>query len=243
MPSSLVHKDLSEDVMRRLIETQREQWKRGHGCECLLLLDDMASERKFFESKTFKELCFNSRHLHITVIMTLQYACAIPPCCRANCDVVVSLAERMFANRRKLYESFFGLCSYAEFDAIFNKCTADYEALVLWNKATSNELSDSLMWYKADLEAAKSAKISNANFWKIHEHFSDLSGRTKAPGPEGSALIDDVIHADEQGLTVVNAREILMPPREDLRKKSPIPEGDESETDYIESEAFQFSMP
>ena len=85
----------------------------------------------------------------------MQDAIALGPAVRGNCDVVIALAERMVGNRKRLYESFFGMTSFPEFCAIMDKCTDNFEALVLFNKAQSNDISDSLFWYKADMATAQ----------------------------------------------------------------------------------------
>ena len=150
MPPSLVHREINESLIKNLVETQRRQWKPPHeGKHVLLILDDMAHERKFMDSKIFKELAFNSRHLKITLILTLQYSMACGPAIRANVDAVFTMAERMQANRKRLYDGFYGLMSFPEFNTVMDSATNNYEALVLYNRTTSNQLEDSLFWWKA----------------------------------------------------------------------------------------------
>ena len=231
IPSTLVHREVSEAVLRNLVDVQRDQWKNGRkGYEVALILDDCAHERKLFDSKIFKELAFNSRHLHLTVIMTMQYAVALGPAVRGNCDVVITLAERMVGNRKRLYESFFGMTSYQEFAAIMDKCTENYEALVLWNKAKSNNLSDSMFWYKADLTKMPSqGRISSDWSWELHNHFN-VDGKVSAEHPAGTP-IDGVVQADEDDRTVAKHRVV------DL---SPVQTSIVEEATDLQSDAFRF---
>jgi hypothetical protein len=91
-----------------------------------------------------------------------------------------------------------------------DKCTENYEALVLFNKTQSNDISESLFWYRADLELCKKMQLCNRSFWRIHEHFSDETEDERFPA---GRAIDNIVQADEDGRTKVaaQAREVELP--------------------------------
>lgn len=245
IPSGLVHRDLSESALQNLCDVQREQWKRGHGSEVALILDDMAHERKIFDSRVFKSLAFNSRHLHLTVFITLQEALSIGPAIRTNCDVIFTLAERMMSNRKRLYENFFGMTSFLEFCAILDKCTENYESLVLYNKTQSNDISESMFWYKADIDLPRRVQMCKKPFLKIHEHFSaEEQGAESKRFPAGSA-IDHIVQADEEGCTkvVTQAREVELPELEDTKSFGFSNYRENHGSDDLISDAFAFDTP
>lgn len=210
MPPSLVHREINESLIKNLVETQRRQWKPPHeGKHVLLILDDMAHERKFMDSKIFKELAFNSRHLKITLILTLQYSMACGPAIRANVDAVFTMAERMQANRKRLYDGFYGLMSFPEFNTVMDSATNNYEALVLYNRTTSNRLEDSLFWWKAPAPSElEDLRIVDESFWRLDHHFR-MSDDTiiahqkarKKPGP-----INAVVTVDDSDRTIAERR-------------------------------------
>ena len=205
LPEAMVHRELSDEMLRSILMLQRKQWSRGHGSHIALVLDDIAFEKKLFDSKSFKELAYNGRHLKITLFVTLQYAIAIPPAIRCQADCVVTLSEKMLNNRKKLYENFFGTTTFPEFCSILDKTTNNHEALVLWNRSHSNDLDDSLFWYKADLEKSNNANMCKNKFWCLSQKCSGLTTHaTAAPAPIRAGMpIDDVVQADENDVTII----------------------------------------
>ena len=79
IPPSFVYREADDKLLMSLMESQRRRWATGKGPELLLVLDDVAWDTAFFNSKAFKQLAFNGRHMHITVILCMQYALCIPP--------------------------------------------------------------------------------------------------------------------------------------------------------------------
>ena len=211
LPESFVYRELSDEMLRLLLNLQRKQWSKGRGKHLALILDDIAFDKKLFDSKGFKELAYNGRHLKMTVFVTLQYAIAIPPAIRCQADCVLTLGEKMLNNRKRLYENFFGTTTFPEFCAILDKTTNNHEALVLWNRSHSNDLEQSLFWYKADLERSESAIMCNNAFWNMDAYcgssssdFEHHQGAPQVHAPVTAGMpISDVVHADENNVTMI----------------------------------------
>ena len=174
LPKSLIHSKYDEIVIKNIYELQKKQWKRGHGSHIGLLLDDVAFDTSVFKSEIMKQLFLNGRHRRLMVIICSQYSLLIPPMIRSNVDVVIAGRDPILANRKKLYESFFGVVdSFKEFDNIFQSCTQNYSTLVLVNntKSRSNKLEDRIFWYKAKKDLP-SFRFCDAIYWKCDSSMS-----------------------------------------------------------------------
>jgi len=168
LPRSLVHTKYDEIVIKNIYENQKKQWRRGKGSHVGLLLDDCAFDSSIFKSEIMKQLFLNGRHRRMMVLICSQYSLLIPPMIRSNLDVVIAGRDPILANRKKLYESFFGVVdSFAEFDRIFNACTQRYGVLVLVNntKTRSNRLEDRIFWYRA--KQYKHFKFCDKIYWDL----------------------------------------------------------------------------
>ena len=62
---------------KKRTKTNKKSKKMRGGVELCICLDDVAWDRSFFTSKTFSQLCFNGRHMHITA--RSKGACADRP--------------------------------------------------------------------------------------------------------------------------------------------------------------------
>ena len=81
---------------------------------------------------------------------TTQYVMAIPPLIRSNIDYVIALKEPVKANRRKLYEYFYGVFpSFEEFESTFAACTDNYGCMVLDRTKGDTSLRSMIRFYRA----------------------------------------------------------------------------------------------
>jgi len=116
-----------------------------------LILDDCMFDDKVMKTPTQRKLHLNGRHYNTSIFNTTQYCMIIPNAIRTNIDYVLALKDTIKANRRRLYEYFFGsFPSFAEFDKVFQKCTENYGALVLDRTQPSGKREDMIKWYVAN---------------------------------------------------------------------------------------------
>jgi predicted ATP-dependent endonuclease of OLD family len=169
LPGAFIFREPDEKHLDRIMDYQRQQLKKKDVKNLLLILDDCAFDRSFFNTKSFRQLAFNGRHLKITVILTLQYAISIPPGIRVQVDLVLQLNERLLGNRKTLFETFFSIVSFEEFCRILDRSTTGFDCLVLYNRSRSNNLADSFFWYAASPEDSKNARLMKTSFWKMTE--------------------------------------------------------------------------
>ena len=218
IPPSFVYREADDKLLLSLMESQRRRWATGKGPELLLVLDDVAWDTAFFNSKAFKQLAFNGRHMHITVILCMQYALCIPPPIRAQVDLCITMSDHLLTNRKKLFEQFFGMMKFEEFMQIMDKSTNGFECLCLWNRSRSNELDTMLFWYLANLEDSENARVGKSAYWKLSEHYgrntfgfaplNDTQQQQKIEdiSPELGQPIDTIVKAGSDGKTVVIKR-------------------------------------
>jgi len=61
------------------------------------------------------------------------------------------LREPVINQRKKLHQYFFGLFpTYEEFSTVMDKCTENFECLVLDQTQITNKIEDCVYFYKAD---------------------------------------------------------------------------------------------
>jgi len=177
LPPQFVYDDYSTELMQKLIKFQTKRTQEARARKKLrdkyrgdpqmlranpeidprmwLVLDDVLHDVKTFVSdKSAKFIFFNGRHVSISLFLLQQYAVAIPPAFRANLDLVVLFREGVLQNRRKLYEMYAGVFpSFPMFEATLKELTKSYGAMVINNRATSGELTDTVFWYQASPRA------------------------------------------------------------------------------------------
>ena len=173
MPPCLIHNEYSEDVLQRLMDSQKRDWKRGYGRNILLFLDDCGFDKKVFTSKIVRELFLNGRHRRIGLVFALQYCLDIPPDIRSNIDIVIAARDPIHTSREKLHRNFFGVFrDYQEFGLTFDTCTNNYETLVLHNNigVPSNNIEDTVFWHRADPNRP-AFRLGNEAFWRMSDRF------------------------------------------------------------------------
>jgi len=118
---------------------------------CALILDDCMFNSKVMKTETQKNLHLNGRHYNTTIFNTTQYCMIIPNDIRTNVDYIFALRENIMANKRRLYEYFFGMfSSFAQFNKVFTACTKNYGSLVLDKTNSSSSIQECMRWYVAN---------------------------------------------------------------------------------------------
>ena len=153
MPECCVYNRFSPAKIDMLVQTCRENAAAGKIRHVLLVLDDVFYDKSVSRSQNFRFLFFNGRHIHVTCVLLVQYICSIEPSLRTNVDYIFSMRETVLANRVKLYTMFFGcFSSFEDFAAAFDRCTQNFECIMLDNTVQSTSVSECVFWYKARLD-------------------------------------------------------------------------------------------
>lgn len=162
VPPLFVHDDYSPMIISNVLKRQKTIAKKiandlaTRGTTSVdprnfLILDDCLYDSSWVRNKDVRYLFMNGRHVHTMFIITMQYALGIPPNLRTNIDYVFLLREPIIRNRRVLYEQYAGMFpDFDSFNQVMDKCTENFECLVIDNNAKSNKLEDQVFWYKAN---------------------------------------------------------------------------------------------
>lgn len=169
MPESCVYTDYNGDTLDRVIAHQRQRGKkRQPQRHILVVLDDMMYDKRVLKGKCMRDIFMNGRHLKITFVNAMQYCMDMAPDLRSQIDYCFALRENIVANRVKLWKYFFGGFEHFEdFCNVFSACTANNECLVIDNTVKSNDISDMIFWYKADLNVG-SFLLGDRKLWLAH---------------------------------------------------------------------------
>lgn len=134
----------------------------------LMILDDCIHDTKCMKTKTQMTLHLNGRHMNSSVISTTQFSLLLGTAIRTNIDYVFALWDPVVANRKRLFEHYYGMfANFKEFDMIFKECTADHGCMVLDRTQGSNEPEDMIKWYRAS--SPPSFKIGKPSFFKLSQ--------------------------------------------------------------------------
>lgn len=178
VPPIFIHDEYNEEIVQRVLSRQKkavekynqdvdQKGKSQIDPRGLLILDDCLYDSSWTKSKDVRSIFMNGRHYKMMFIVTMQYALGIPPNLRTNIDYVFILRENIVSNRKRIYESYAGMFPTFEiFCQVMDQCTENYECLVIYNNAKSNNIEDQVFWYKAESHPA--FKIGAPAFWQYH---------------------------------------------------------------------------
>jgi len=163
-PPTFAHDTYKPEILKTTFERCKKTLSPTAG-----VLDDCMFDKQMFRRcKVFRDVLMNGRHFNFLILITVQYLMDMAPELRSQVDFVFVLKENIIANIERLWKYFFGVVeSVQTFKSILMACTDNYGALVLDNTSLSNNLSDSLFYYRA--EPHPRFKFGNRRFWYFHE--------------------------------------------------------------------------
>lgn len=187
VPDTFIYHEWEPDVIDKVIAKQRALAKAGTPRNCFVVLDDLAFDKAIFNSRQMREMMFNGRHYGLCLIITAQFLGDLPTYFRSNVDYVVAYRTPGIQDRERLWKNFFGVIpSFPMFCGIMDKCTENYEAIILDNTVQSNQLSDCIFWYKAPLRTPTSNtfKIGCPAYHAFHQKRGIAAKEEKAAAEE-----------------------------------------------------------
>jgi hypothetical protein len=128
----LTDSDFTEDVsitlLKNIIEEQKyiiETYGKDTADNILIVYDDCASEKRFWNSNSVQKLMFNSRHYKVSLIITTQNYKSIPKSLRLNMSMIVIYYTANMAELSNIYDENNSNLTFKEFSAMFKKvCNA-----------------------------------------------------------------------------------------------------------------------
>jgi hypothetical protein len=105
----------------------------------LLILDDCVSDHNFHQSPTIKKLFLRGRHINISLLITTQYIYLISPSMRNNLDYLFCGQMNKQSIDLLTTEFLSGDIEKSEFIKMYNRCTKDYNFLVINNNSVKDD--------------------------------------------------------------------------------------------------------
>ncbi len=152
LPHHLIYeKGYDYDIGDQFLSVCKKLTAAGKQRATLVCLDDCMFDNKVMKSDAMTEIHLNGRHSGITLMNTTQYVMGtVPPAVRTNVDYVLVLQDSVLANRKRLFEYFFGnFPTFKEFDRVMTQVTENHGCLVLDKTQTSAKVCDTIFYYKA----------------------------------------------------------------------------------------------
>lgn len=159
-----------EDLNKRQKISRKYLEPRGDNPWCVEVLDDCTADAKFLKKTVVKDTYKNGRHKAKMHILSLQFCLDIPTEIRGLIDGTFICRESNPKNRVRLFENF-GSCvdNIHDWNDLMDGLTDDYCAMFINNKSTSNNIEDTIQYYKADLNRIpKDWKFGCKEYWDFH---------------------------------------------------------------------------
>ena len=193
VPSLFIHTGLDLDVLSGIVDHQKQlvtlqamgEIPKEQDISLVIVLDDVAYDKKSINSEILKQIFFNGRHLHITLLLSLQYLLTLSVPLRSNIDIALFLKEPSIDNRKRIYNSFGSCVSIGAFNTIMQCCTNDYEALVCDTRGM--EAESCFHYYKANVEldfkfgTAEAWQLSKKLYFSEEDKYRRMLGLKKTP--------------------------------------------------------------
>ena len=171
LPPSCIYNSFSSTALDTMLEHQRKQIKKGSKKNIFLLLDDCMYDKKIMAGTNTRELFMNGRHRKIFFMNSVQYMMDMPAALRSQVDYVFALKENIISSREKLWKYFFGMFQdFRDFNKVMNSCTQGYECIVVDNTSRSNDLSDCIYWYQANVNLP-AFRMGAQVFWDLDANY------------------------------------------------------------------------
>lgn len=122
----------------------------------IYIVDDCNTDRKIFNTPLMKAQFKNgSQWWDCLFILGSHYVFDMPPDIRKCVNYVALFQETSIEERKKLYQNFSIGCSFPEFCDLMDQITGDHTCLIFDKTKQSNNIEDSVFYYKASLPTEK----------------------------------------------------------------------------------------
>lgn len=133
--------DINTTFLPDIISEQKEiitRYGKDTADTVLIILDDLAAERKFFDSKMTKKAIFNSRHVKISIIITTQAYICIPPQIRLNNSNLILYQSANKREIQKIYDENNSHLTFNEFYQMYQKVVSEPYGFLQCNYQNTN---------------------------------------------------------------------------------------------------------
>jgi len=193
VPRLFIHDEYNSQIVANILTRQRkllkqrnkelEMYKKSNfDPRAALIMDDCLYDNSWAKDKLMRFIFMNGRHWKIMLIITMQYPLGIPPNLRSNVDYVFILRNNINRDRRVIWENYASMFpTFESFCTIMDQTTENYECLVIFNNAKSNQITDQIFWYRA--EKRPEYKLGAKQFWEMSAQMATDSDDDEAYDP------------------------------------------------------------
>lgn len=205
IPPANIYEKYDESFVKCLFNALDVLKKTGHPRSVALALDDIMYKKNVMKSETMREVMMNGRHVNMWVINCVQYLMDMGPDARTQIDYVFVLKTSSVNERQKLWKYFFGMFeSFDMFNQTINKCTENFECLVLDQTEPKNSIQESVFYYKADPRLENvTFQVGRSIYWKLGE----LLQRNERTETSGALALPEYSKNNRQYTRVEKERE------------------------------------
>lgn len=134
-----------------------------------VVLDDCLSDSKSWKNdSTIQKIFYEGRHFMIFFLLTMQVPLGIPPNLRGNLDYIFITFTNNKKDRKTIFENYSGVFNnFQEFCTVFDRCTTDYNCLVIDNTSQSSKLEDQVFYYRATDHG--NFRMCSEQAWAYHD--------------------------------------------------------------------------
>lgn len=144
-----------------------------------LIQDDLMADKAYLNTKTQASLHLNGRHYNTATWNTSQFAMCHGPKLRGNIDYVFALKCTNMADRKRLYEYYFGVFpSFRDFNRVFEQLTQNFSAMVIDKTSDNPTVEGCIRHYKADLPTP-AFRLGRRIFWVLSDRIDSENNRKK----------------------------------------------------------------
>ena len=160
-----------------ITQEMQSQHKLRH---CALIADDVMADSAFMNTKTVNHFAMDGRHAKQSHFLTSQFPTSIPPKFRSNADVVIALRNTTHADRRRLYEYYFGcFVNLKDFERVFEACTDDFGCLVIDKTSPDQSVEGCIRYYKANPQLVQPFRLGRQIFFQLSDYVDQLNEQRK----------------------------------------------------------------
>jgi energy-coupling factor transporter ATP-binding protein EcfA2 len=186
VPDVFVYNQFEEGVIQNVIDRQKELCKVNKARPVFIVLDDCLYEKGILRKDSMRAVFMNGRHWKISLWCTAQYLMDVPPDIRQQIDYVFAFNDINLNNLKKLHLNFFGIFTFQDFRSVMEECTKGRRCLVLNNSSSSNDLSDTVFWYKAKL---RNFRMGSDYMWRFHVNNYNPDHDSRGGGGKGLVVL------------------------------------------------------
>eukprot|EP00798_Chlamydomonas_sp_ICE-L_P019664 gene19664-biopygen28494 len=110
---------------------------------------------------------------HVKKLLNRQRAMfplGLPPMLCTNIDYVFIMRDNIPANKKRIFDSYGGMFgSFPIFCQVVDKITENYGCLVIDQTSTSNNILDTVFWYKAEMHPP--FKLCSEKLWRMDQMY------------------------------------------------------------------------